>query len=52
MAFKKTDDVGRSTKISEEGLEQEEILVEVEHVDFELHNQYEVEEEEKVIFED
>src|SRR3954465_3159116 len=45
MAFKKTDDVGRSTETSDEELEQVEIPVEVEHVDTELHIPDEVEEE-------
>ena len=45
MYFKKIDDVGRSTKISEEELEHEETLVEVEHIDVELHNLNKVEEE-------
>ena len=36
MAFKKTDDVGRSVEISDEELEQGVIPVEVEHVDAEL----------------
>lgn len=40
MIFKKTDGVGRNAKISKE-----EINVEVEHIDDELHNPYEVEEE-------
>lgn len=35
MAFKKIDDVGRNAKISEEEMEHEEILVEVEHSDTE-----------------
>lgn len=38
MAFNKTDDVGLSIKICEEELEHEEIPVEVEHSDAELHN--------------
>src|SRR3954465_5682219 len=45
MAFKKTDDVGRSTETSDEEVEQVEIPVEVEHVDAELHIPDEVEEE-------
>src|SRR3954469_4973645 len=45
MAFKKTDDVGRSTETSDEELEQVEIPVEVEHGDIELHIPDEVEEE-------
>lgn len=43
MTFKKTDDVGRSTKISEEEMEKEEIHVEVEHVDTRLNNPDEIE---------
>lgn len=38
MAFKKIDDIGRNAKIFEEEVEQEEILVKVEHLDVELHN--------------
>src|SRR3954469_12737999 len=45
MAFKKTDDVSRSTETSNEELEHVEIPVEVEHVDVELHIPDEVEEE-------
>lgn len=45
MAFKKTDDVYRSTKISIEEMEQEKIPIEVKHSDVELHNPNEVEEE-------
>ena len=52
MAFKKIDDAGRNAEISEEELEQEEILVEVEHSDAELHNPDEVEEEARVTDED
>ena len=46
MAFKKTDDVGRSAEVSNEELEQVEIPVEVEHVDAELHIPNKVEEAE------
>lgn len=49
MAFKKTDDVGLNAEIYEEELKQEEILIKVEHVDVELHNPDEVEEEAKVV---
>lgn len=52
MEFKKADDVGQSTKISEEELEHGEIHVEVEHVDAQLHNPDEVGEEENVIVKD
>src|SRR3954463_4251018 len=45
MAFKKIDDVGRSTETSDEELEQVEIPFEVEHVDDGLHIPDEVEEE-------
>lgn len=45
MTFKKTDDFSQSTKVYGEELEQEEIHVEVEHNDVELHNPYEVEEQ-------
>lgn len=48
MTFKKTDDVGRNTKISKEELEQEKILIEVKHNDDELHNTNEVEEQAQV----
>ena len=44
MTFKKTDDVSRSAQISEEEIEQEEIPVEVEHVDAELRIPHQVEE--------
>lgn len=49
IAFKKTDDVGRSTKISEEKLEQEDVFVEVEHVDVELHNQMKSKKNQKLL---
>lgn len=52
MAFKKTDDVIRSTEIYVNEMEREDILVEVEHSDAELHNLDEVEEETQVIDED
>ena len=52
MAFKKTDDVSRSAQIFEEELEHEEIHVEVEHNDAELHNPEEVGEEARVVDED
>lgn len=42
MAFKKIDDVDRSTKISKEELEHEEIYVKVEHVDAKFPNLDEV----------
>jgi hypothetical protein len=45
MDFKKTDDVSRNARISEEEMEQEEILIEVEHVDVELRIPDQVEEE-------
>ena len=45
MAFKKIGDIGPSSKISEEELEQGDIRVEVEHSDAELHDPDEVEEE-------
>lgn len=44
----KSDGVGRSKKIFVDELEQEEILVEVEHSDDELYNPNEVEEETQV----
>lgn len=44
MTFNKKDDVGRNAEISEEELEHEEIPVEVEHSDVELHNPDEVKE--------
>lgn len=46
MAFKKIDDVDQNVEIFVEEMELEEILVEVEHSDVELHNPYEVEEAE------
>src|ERR1051325_11967287 len=46
MAFKKTNDVGRSAEVSDKELEQVEIPVEVEHVDAELHIPDKVEEAE------
>lgn len=52
MTFKKTDDIGQSTKISVEELEHEDISVEVEHSDYELHNSYEVKDEAQVVDED
>lgn len=45
MAFKKIDDIGRNAKISEEDQEHEQIIVEVEHSNAELHNPDEFEEE-------
>lgn len=45
MASKKTDDIGRSTQVYVEELEQESILIEVEHLNAELHNVDEVEKE-------
>lgn len=44
MTFKKTDDIGRSTKISGERLKKEDILIEVEHSDVESYNPDEVDE--------
>lgn len=44
MVFKKANNDGRNAKISEEGLEYEEIHVKVEHSDVELHNPCEVRE--------
>lgn len=49
MTFKKTNDVSRSMKISVEELEQKVFHVEVEHVDVDLHNPYEVEEETQAV---
>src|ERR1044072_5311851 len=46
MAFKKTDNVGRSAEVSDEELEHVEIPVEMEHVDVELHISYKVKEAE------
>ena len=43
MALKKTDDASRNIEIFEEELKREEILI-----DAELHNPYEIEEEEEV----
>lgn len=45
MSFKKIDDVGRILKTLKEELEYEDINVEVENLDEELHNQNEVKEE-------
>lgn len=45
MAFEKSDDVGKTAKISREEMEHEKILVKVEHKDAELHNLDEVEKE-------
>jgi hypothetical protein len=45
MTFKKINDVSRSEEISEEEMEQEEILVKVEHVDVKLRILDQVEEE-------
>ena len=47
--FKKIDDTGQNVEISEEELEQENIHIEVEHSDDELHNPDEVEEEAEVV---
>lgn len=47
--LKKIDGAGRNAKISEEDQEHEEIPVEVEHSDAELHNPNEVEEEAQVV---
>lgn len=52
ITFKKTDDASWNTKISVEELEHEEIPVEVEHIDVELHNPNEFEEEAQTIDED
>lgn len=45
MTFKINDDTGRNAKISGKELEHEEIPVEVEYSDVELHNPDEVEEQ-------
>ena len=52
MALKKSDNVGRNVKFYKEEPEQEEIPIEVDHNDVELHNQDEVEEEAQVTDED
>ena len=45
MALRRTDDASRSAQIFEEEIKQEEILVEVQHVDAELRIPDQVEEE-------